>query len=240
MDFHIDLYWFSSIYTDFHGFSWISMDFHRFIWISMDLNGFTWIFIDFHCFFHGFEREFAGRMHPNAFEWVALKEGFIWISIDSHRFILIFMDLHRFSWIFIDFYRFSSIYMDFHGFHWIYMDFHGFSWIWEKVCRPNASKCIRSVPLRDGARMLGARCHEARLLEARILGYWRLGYWRLGGYKACRPRLGGLALIGVIACWLVLVLGCVLTRSTLREVGGFQRSDVRCIPFEKCQQRMPS
>ena len=49
-----------------------------------------------------------------------------------------------------------------------------------------------SVPLRDGARMLGARCHEARILEARILGYWRLGYWRLGGYKACRPRLGGL------------------------------------------------
>ena len=81
-------------------------------------------------------------------------------------------------------------------------------------------KCIRSVPLRDGARMLGARCHEARILEARILGYWRLGYWRLGGYKACRPRLGGLALIGVIAGWLVLVLGCVLTRSTLREVGG--------------------
>ena len=52
------------------------------------------------------------------------------------------------------------------------------------------------------------------------LGYWRLGSWRLGGYQACRPRLGGLALIGVIAGWLVLVLGCVLTRSTLREVGG--------------------
>ena len=65
--------------------------------------------------------------------------------------------------------------------------------------------------------MLGARCHEARILEARILGYWRLG-----GYKACRPRLGGLALIGVIAGWLVLVLGCVLTRSTLREVGGYE------------------
>ena len=51
------------------------------------------------------------------------------------------------------------------------------------------------------------------------LGSWRLGYWRLGGYQACRPRLGGLA--GVIAGWLVSVLGCVLTRSTLREVGGY-------------------
>ena len=108
------------------------------------------------------------------------------------------------------------------------MVFHGFDRSWtgggarfNRLMHPNASKCNRSVPLRDGARMLGARCHEARILEARILGYWRLGYWRLGGYKACRPRLGGLALIGVIAGWLVLVLGCVLTRSTLREVGRF-------------------
>ena len=101
------------------------------------------------------------------------------------------------------------------------MVFHGFERRFAGLRRPTAAYGIRSVPLRDGARMLGARCHEARILEARILGYWRLGYWRLGGYKACRPRLGGLALIGVIAGWLVLVLGCVPTRSTLREVGGF-------------------
>ena len=50
---------------------------------------------------------------------------------------------------------------------------------------------------------------DTRRLEARILEAWRLQ-----GLQAKAWRLG------VIAGWLVLVIGCVPTRSTLREVGG--------------------
>ena len=96
------------------------------------------------------------------------------------------------------------------------------AWSRSRASRPVSRPAPRRLDApKRGARMLGAWCHEAQILEAPILGYWRLDYWRLAGYKACRPRLGGLALNGVIAGWLVLVLGCVLTRSTLREVGGY-------------------
>ena len=56
---------------------------------------------------------------------------------------------------------------------------------------------------------------DTRILEARILEAWRLQ-----GLQAKAWRLG------VIAGWLVLVIGCVLTRSTLREVGGYPMIEI--------------
>ena len=83
------------------------------------------------------------------------------------------------------------------GFKWIYMDFLGFKWIYLDLDRFRRISRLAAASQRLGApkeMVLGCWVPGAWKL-----GYWRLGSWRLGGYQACRPRLGGLALIGVIA-----------------------------------------